>query len=84
MVWQALWAWVLSRFFRMTTSRASCASFARTSTATSSVTDLCRSVAVDEHLYRRLPAFVVATVDKFATPALGRRVRGTPRWRRPL
>jgi hypothetical protein len=40
-------------------------------------------VAVDEPLYRRLPCFIIATVDKFAEPALGRRDRGLARRRRP-
>ena len=32
-------------------------------------------LAVDEPIYRRLPCFLIATVDKFASPALGGEVR---------
>ena len=42
-------------------------SAAPTATATSPATGRCRSLAVDEPIYRRLPAFVIATVDKFAS-----------------
>ncbi len=35
-------------------------------------------LTVDEPLYRRLPAFLVATVDKFAQPTLGGGVGKTP------
>ena len=52
---------------RTTTSRASCGSSARTSSATSSRDRPLPIVAVDEPLYRRLPAFLIATVDKFAS-----------------
>ena len=56
-----------SRSCPTTTSRASCGSSARTSSATSSRDRPLPIVAVDEPLYRRLPAFLIATVDKFAT-----------------
>ena len=48
-------------------TRASCGSSARTSTATSTASGSLPIVAVDEPLYRRLPAFLIATVDKFAS-----------------
>ena len=56
-----------SRCCRTTTSLTSCASSARTSSATSPATGRCLSSAVDEPIYRRLPAFLIATVDKFAS-----------------
>ncbi len=52
---------------RTTTSRASCGSSARTSSATSRATAPLPIVAVDEPIYRRLPGFLIATVDKFAS-----------------
>jgi hypothetical protein len=41
-------------------------------------------VVVDEPIYRRLPAFIVATVDKFASLPWVRPKRCLPRARRPL
>ena len=49
-------------------------SSARTSSATSSGDRALPILAVDEPIYRRLPCFLIATVDKFAALPVGRRV----------
>ena len=67
LVRDALRAGLLRAAARTTTSPASCASSARTSSATSRATAPLPIVAVDEPIYRRLPAFLIATVDKFAS-----------------
>ena len=52
----------------------------RTSTATSVATGPLPILAVDEPIYRRLPAFLIATVDKFASLPFTGRDRRSPRW----
>ena len=57
----------LSTCVPIQTDRPSCASFASTSSVTSAATAPLPILGVDEPIYRRLPAFLIATVDKFAS-----------------
>ena len=56
-----------SRCSRIRIIRPISESHARTGSASSPATEPLPIVAVDEPLYRRLPAFLIATVDKFAS-----------------
>ena len=61
-------------------ARTSSVDRARTRSARSEARTRCRSSRVDEPLYRRVPCFVIATVDKFASlPWVGRERRAAGR-----
>ena len=65
------------------TSRPTCASSASTATATSRRNNPLPILAVDEPIYRRLPCFLIATVDKFAAMPWTGQVGGVLRPGRP-